>query len=96
MDFGLIYEMNVPRPWGPRSEYDVYWNSIWQAVEADRLGYSHIWTVEHHFLEEFSHGSAPEVWLSAVAARTERIRIGHAVVEMVLDPGPNTLRERPS
>ncbi len=80
MDFGLIYELGVPRPWGSRSEYDVFWSSIKQAVEADRLGYSHLWTVEHHFLGEFSHGSAPEVWLSAVAQRTERIRIGHGVV----------------
>jgi alkanesulfonate monooxygenase SsuD/methylene tetrahydromethanopterin reductase-like flavin-dependent oxidoreductase (luciferase family) len=80
MDFGLIYELGVPKPWGPRSEYEVYWNSIEQASEADRLGYSHVWTVEHHFLEEFSHSSAPEVWLATVAQHTTNIRIGHGVV----------------
>jgi alkanesulfonate monooxygenase SsuD/methylene tetrahydromethanopterin reductase-like flavin-dependent oxidoreductase (luciferase family) len=82
MDFGLIYELAVPKPWAPRSEYDAYWNALAQVREADRLGYSHVWAVEHHFLEEFSHSSAPEVWLTAVAQHTERIRIGHGVVQV--------------
>ena len=82
MDFGLLYEFSVPKPWGPRSEYDTYWNCVEQARAADRLGYSHIWAVEHHFLEEFSHSSAPEVWLAAVAQHTQRIRIGHGVVQV--------------
>ncbi|MFC4941880.1 LLM class flavin-dependent oxidoreductase [Pseudonocardia sp. GCM10023141] len=79
MDFGIINEFQVPRPWGPRSEYDAFWNALEQAKLADRLGYSHIWAVEHHFLAEFSHSSAPEVWLAAVAQHTENIRIGHGV-----------------
>jgi alkanesulfonate monooxygenase SsuD/methylene tetrahydromethanopterin reductase-like flavin-dependent oxidoreductase (luciferase family) len=82
MDFGLIYELGVPKPWHERSEYDAYWNALEQAREADRLGYTHVWAVEHHFLEEFSHSSAPEVWLTAVAQHTERIRLGHGVVQV--------------
>jgi alkanesulfonate monooxygenase SsuD/methylene tetrahydromethanopterin reductase-like flavin-dependent oxidoreductase (luciferase family) len=82
MDFGLLYELGVPKPWGPRSEYEAFWNALEQAREADRLGYSHLWAVEHHFLEEFSHSSAPEVWLASVAQHTERIRIGHGVVQV--------------
>jgi alkanesulfonate monooxygenase SsuD/methylene tetrahydromethanopterin reductase-like flavin-dependent oxidoreductase (luciferase family) len=31
-------------------------------VLADRLGIDHAWAVEHHFLEEYSHNSAPEVF----------------------------------
>jgi len=42
-----------------------------------------VWAVEHHFLEEYSHCSAPEVFLAAVAAQTERIRVGHGVVVCV-------------
>lgn len=79
MDFGLIYELGVPKPWGPRSEYETYWNAVAQTREADRLGYTTVWAVEHHFLEEFSHSSAPEVWLATVAQHTERVRIGHGV-----------------
>jgi alkanesulfonate monooxygenase SsuD/methylene tetrahydromethanopterin reductase-like flavin-dependent oxidoreductase (luciferase family) len=39
-----------------------------------------VWTVEHHFLNEFSYCSAPEVFLACVTQRTKRIRIGHGVV----------------
>jgi alkanesulfonate monooxygenase SsuD/methylene tetrahydromethanopterin reductase-like flavin-dependent oxidoreductase (luciferase family) len=80
MDFGALYELSVPRPWDDRSEYNAYWNALTQVVEAERQGFSHVWAVEHHFLEEFSHSSAPEVWLSAVAQHTSTIRIGHGVV----------------
>src|SRR5215510_7958086 len=83
MDFGLLYEIGVPRPWNDRSEYDAFWNALEQAKEADRLGYTHVWAVEHHFLEEFSHSSAPEVWLAALAQHTSRIRIGHGVVQVL-------------
>ncbi|MCY4433850.1 MAG: LLM class flavin-dependent oxidoreductase, partial [bacterium] len=40
------------------------------------------WEVEHHFLEEYSHSSAPEVFLAAASQRTERIRLGHGIVQM--------------
>jgi alkanesulfonate monooxygenase SsuD/methylene tetrahydromethanopterin reductase-like flavin-dependent oxidoreductase (luciferase family) len=82
MDFGLLYELQVPRPWGRRSEYDAYWNAVREVVEAERQGFTHVWAVEHHFLEEFSHSAAPEVWLGSVAQHTERIRIGHGVIPL--------------
>jgi alkanesulfonate monooxygenase SsuD/methylene tetrahydromethanopterin reductase-like flavin-dependent oxidoreductase (luciferase family) len=80
MDFGLLYELGVPRPWTPTSEYDVYWKSLEQVRTAEASGFTHVWAVEHHFLEEFSHSGAPEVWLTAVAQHTKTIRIGHGVV----------------
>jgi alkanesulfonate monooxygenase SsuD/methylene tetrahydromethanopterin reductase-like flavin-dependent oxidoreductase (luciferase family) len=43
------------------------------------MGFHSFWTVEHHFLEEYSHCSNPEVLYGAVAARTENIRIGYGV-----------------
>src|SRR2546428_6692487 len=39
-----------------------------------------MWEVEHHFLTEFAHSSAPEVFLAGVAQRARRIRLGHGVV----------------
>jgi CheY-like chemotaxis protein len=39
--------------------------------------------VEHHFLEEYSHSSAPELFLTAVAMQTQRIRVGHGAVVCV-------------
>jgi alkanesulfonate monooxygenase SsuD/methylene tetrahydromethanopterin reductase-like flavin-dependent oxidoreductase (luciferase family) len=79
MEFGLFYEIPVAAPWSERSEYDAYHQVIAQAVRGDALGFSHFWTVEHHFLREFSHCSAPEVLYGAVAAQTSRIKIGHGV-----------------
>jgi alkanesulfonate monooxygenase SsuD/methylene tetrahydromethanopterin reductase-like flavin-dependent oxidoreductase (luciferase family) len=49
---------------------------------ADRLGIDYVWEVEHHFLEEYSHSSAPEVFLAAASQRTSRIRLGHGIVQL--------------
>lgn len=82
MKFGIFYEHQLPRPWTQNSEYDLLQQSLSQVELADRLGYDYVWTVEHHFLEEYSHCSAPEVFLGAVSQRTRRIRLGHGVVQL--------------
>jgi alkanesulfonate monooxygenase SsuD/methylene tetrahydromethanopterin reductase-like flavin-dependent oxidoreductase (luciferase family) len=79
MKFALFYEIPVARPWDERSEQRAYQNTLEQAILGDRVGFDSFWTVEHHFLEEYSHCSNPEVLYGAVAARTERIRIGYGV-----------------
>jgi alkanesulfonate monooxygenase SsuD/methylene tetrahydromethanopterin reductase-like flavin-dependent oxidoreductase (luciferase family) len=79
VDFGLLYELQVMRPWDERSEYRAYWESIDQVVFAEQVGFSHAWAVEHHFREEFSHMGAPEIWLATVAQKTTTIRLGHGI-----------------
>jgi alkanesulfonate monooxygenase SsuD/methylene tetrahydromethanopterin reductase-like flavin-dependent oxidoreductase (luciferase family) len=79
MKFGLLYEMETPRPWHALSEYNVYWEALAQIELADRVGFDHVWEVEHHFLEEYSHSPAPEVFFGAVSQRTKNIRISHGV-----------------
>ena len=79
MKFGLLYEMETPRPWNALSEYNVYWEALAQIELADRVGFDHVWEVEHHFLEEYSHSPAPEVFFGAVSQRTKNIRISHGV-----------------
>ena len=79
MKFGLLYEMETPRPWHALSEYNVYWEALAQIELADRIGIDYVWEVEHHFLEEYSHSPAPEVFYGAVTQRTKTIRIAHAV-----------------
>ena len=46
------------------------------------MGFDYAWEVEHHFLEEYSHSSAPEVFLAAASQRTKNIRLGHGIVQM--------------
>src|SRR5215467_11248479 len=82
MRFGIFYEHQLPRPWEPDSEHRLLKDALEQVELADRLGYDHVWEVEHHFLEEYSHSSAPEVFLAAVSQRTKEIRIGHGIVLM--------------
>lgn len=83
MKFGIFYEISVPRPWDQETEKRVYDNCLEQVRLADELGFSTVWAVEHHFLEEYSHCSAPEIFLTACAMQTKRIRVGHGIVVCV-------------
>jgi len=81
MKAGLIYEIETVKPFEAADyEAQVYRETIEQIELADCLGFDSVWTVEHHFLHEFSYCSAPEVFLGCIAGRTKRIRIGHGVV----------------
>lgn len=82
MKFGIFYELQLPRPWGPTAERDLYHNALAQLELADRLGYDYAWEVEHHFLEEYSHSPAPEVFLAAASQRTKNIRLGHGIIQL--------------
>jgi alkanesulfonate monooxygenase SsuD/methylene tetrahydromethanopterin reductase-like flavin-dependent oxidoreductase (luciferase family) len=83
MKFGVFYEHQLPRPWNPGDEARLFHQALDQVVLADRLGYDYAWEVEHHFLEEYSHSSAPEVFLSACAALTKTIRVGHGIRQVI-------------
>jgi alkanesulfonate monooxygenase SsuD/methylene tetrahydromethanopterin reductase-like flavin-dependent oxidoreductase (luciferase family) len=83
MQFGLFFELSVPRPFAGDGERRVYEHALEQARIADELGFDSLWAVEHHFLEEYSHCSAPEVFLTACAMQTRRIRLGHGAVVCV-------------
>jgi len=76
--FSLFYEMQISEP-TRQAEAEMFRAAVDQAVLADELGYHAVWAVEHHGLREYSHSSAPEIFLSFVAARTRRIRVGHGV-----------------
>src|SRR5947207_12224706 len=83
MKFGIFFELSVPRPLTREAEQLVYRNALEQTRLADELGFTTAWAVEHHFLEEYSHCSSPEVFLAAIAAQTTRIRVGHGAVVCV-------------
>ncbi|MDX1384133.1 MAG: LLM class flavin-dependent oxidoreductase [Thermoanaerobaculia bacterium] len=95
MKFGIFYEHQLPRPWNADSEHRLLKDSLEQIALADRLGYDYAWEVEHHFLEEYSHSSAPEVFLAAASQRTENIRLGHGIVQLTTNH-PARVAERVS
>jgi alkanesulfonate monooxygenase SsuD/methylene tetrahydromethanopterin reductase-like flavin-dependent oxidoreductase (luciferase family) len=78
--FGMFYEHQIGRPWEEDTERQLIQDALDQVELADSLGFSHVWEVEHHFLEEYSHSSAPEVFLAAASQRTRQIRLGHGIV----------------
>ena len=87
MKFGIFYEHQLPRPWDEGSELKLIQDALEQVTLADRLGFDVVWEVEHHFLEEYSHSSAPEVFLAACSQRTQNIRLGHGIIQTA--PGYN-------
>jgi alkanesulfonate monooxygenase SsuD/methylene tetrahydromethanopterin reductase-like flavin-dependent oxidoreductase (luciferase family)/putative sterol carrier protein len=87
MRFGIFYEHQLPRPWHEGAEEKLLNDALEQVELADKVGIDYVWEVEHHFLEEYSHSSAPEVFLAAASQRTSNIRLGHGIVQ--IPPGFN-------
>ena len=92
MKFGLFYELQLPKPagqpqWNPEDEHKIYHDMLDQVELADSLGFDYVFEVEHHFLEEYSHSSAPEMVMAALSQRTKNIRLGHGIV--LMPPGYN-------
>src|SRR5437870_7338501 len=83
MEFGLFVQAHVPRhevdedPVG--AEHSRLMRELELAEHCDRHRFEYVWSVEHHFLEEYSHISASEIFLPYVAARTKRIHVGSAI-----------------
>jgi len=83
MEFGLFVQAHVPRheveadPVG--AEHARLMRELELAEACDRHGFKYVWSVEHHFLEEYSHLSASEIVLPWIAARTRRIHVGSAI-----------------
>ena len=82
MRFGVFYEHQIPRPWDAGSEHRQFAHALDQIELADALGFDYAWMVEHHFLEEYSHGSSPTAFLAAASQRTSNIRLGHGIIQI--------------
>ena len=80
MKFGIFYEHQIGRPWDDGTEHQLIQDALDQVEFADSLGIQYVWEVEHHFLEEYSHSSAPEVFLAACSQRTKNMRLGHGII----------------
>ena len=83
MKFGIFYEHQLPKPWVEGVEQKLFQDALEQVELADRIGIDYAWEVEHHFLEEYSHSSAPEIFLAAASQRTKRIRLGHGIRQVI-------------
>ena len=82
MKFGIFIPLQLPRPWQDGDESRLFKEALEQVELADKLGIDYVWVQEHHFLEEYCHSSAPEIFLAACSQRTKNIRLGHGIVVM--------------
>ena len=82
MKFGIFIDLQLPKPWQDGDESKLFNEALEQVELADKLGIDYVWAQEHHFLEEYCHSSAPEVFLAACSQRTKNIRLGHGIVAM--------------
>ena len=81
MKFSMIFEAQMADT-SVENEHAVLEDCVEQAIAGEAAGFDRVWAVEHHNLKWYAHMSAPEIFLTWVAARTTRIRIGHGVVCM--------------
>ncbi|HLY82438.1 MAG TPA: LLM class flavin-dependent oxidoreductase [Acidimicrobiales bacterium] len=82
MEFGIIVQSPV-FPWDRKTDPDAEHNSLMRDLEyvqaCDRAGFKYCWATEHHFLDEYSHLSANDVFLGYLAHATERIHLGSGI-----------------
>jgi alkanesulfonate monooxygenase SsuD/methylene tetrahydromethanopterin reductase-like flavin-dependent oxidoreductase (luciferase family) len=82
MEFGLFlqgYNPGYRREGNPEAEHQVFLDEIRCAEAADKAGFKYVWLTEHHFLDEYSHLSANDVFAGYLASSTDRIHIGSGI-----------------
>ena len=93
MKFGLMTQLQIPRPWEPQAELTAYRNTIDQAVAGDAAGFHYYWLTEMHFFKQIGHSPCPDLLHAAISQRTARIRLGFAVM-LLTTHNPYMLAER--
>ena len=67
----------------PEADHQVIENTLREVDLAEEIGLDAVWLTEHHFDGAVAYAD-PVVFGAAVASRTQRVRIGFAVVELAL------------
>lgn len=88
MKISLFYEFPLPRPWTEDDEHQLFQHGLDEVEAADKAGFSTVWLTEHHFLEEYCHSTAPEMFLAAASQRTKDIRLGFGVMHLLPSINP--------
>jgi len=86
MQIDLFMEFAAPA-FAEKSDAQVFEEGLSLARAADRAGFGAVWLAEHHFLEEYSLSSVPEMLLTAIARETESIELGFGIIPLPIhDP----------
>ncbi|HEY2529355.1 MAG TPA: LLM class flavin-dependent oxidoreductase [Xanthobacteraceae bacterium] len=84
MEFGILFTSHPNIDVEPYPHHEAHARVTQEILRADMLGYDYAWVAEHHFSNEY--GIMPDVFVYAayLAALTQRIKIGTAVVTLPL------------
>ena len=78
MNVGIFLDLRNPAGWSrPWAEH--YQRAVELVVEAERLGADAVWLSEHHLFDD-GYLPQPLTFAAALATRTQRLRIGTAIV----------------
>ena len=82
VEFGFLTQGYLPeqvRRGDPAAEHRVLEDDYELCLAADEAGFKYVWISEHHFLDEYSHISANDVFLGALARTTKRAHLGSGI-----------------
>lgn len=74
VNYGLWYDFRNPLQWRQPFE-EFYAERLTQIADAEKMGFRSCWLTEHHFCED-GYTPSPLVVAAAIAARTEKMRLG--------------------
>ncbi|MSO79456.1 MAG: LLM class flavin-dependent oxidoreductase [Acidimicrobiia bacterium] len=88
MEFGIFNSLYTPHQaydgvddqWAV--EHQRLMDEVAWTVASDKAGFKYSWVTEHHFLTEYSHLSANEVFMPYVLAKTENIHVGSGIINV--------------
>jgi alkanesulfonate monooxygenase SsuD/methylene tetrahydromethanopterin reductase-like flavin-dependent oxidoreductase (luciferase family) len=74
VNYGLWYDFRNPVQWRQPFE-EFYAERLTQIADAEKMGFRSCWLTEHHFCDD-GYTPSPLVVAAAIAARTEKMRLG--------------------
>ena len=90
MELGIFHEFHRPKGYSQAAAFE---ESFAQVNAAEQYGFDAIWLAESHFSPERSVLAAPLVIAGAIAARTQRLKVGLAILVLPLGNPLRTAEE---
>ena len=84
MDISVLYTSHPDPTTEPYPHQGVHARVTEEIIEIEALGYDSVWIAEHHFSNRYGILPDPFSYLSYLAAKTSRIKIGAAVMVVPL------------
>ena len=84
MEFGILFTSHPDPETEKYPHHAIHQRVTNEIIEAEELGFDSIWIAEHHFSNRYGILPDPFSYLSYLAAKTTRIKLGAAVMVVPL------------